>query len=63
MLTRTERNVALFKSWINPAISLMFVGTFTFAAGLLIWNVAFGDNPVATVMAQAIVRTTTLDSN
>jgi hypothetical protein len=63
MLTRTERNVALFRSWVNPIISLMFVGSFTFAACLLIWNVAFGENPVANAMAAAMVHRTTLEGN
>jgi hypothetical protein len=60
MLTRTQRKVALFRSWVNPFISLLFVGSFTFAACLLIWNVAFGQNPIANAMAKAIVEHTTL---
>lgn len=60
----TQRHVSIFRSWINPFLSLMFVGTFTFAACLLIWHAAFGENPVANMMATAIERSTQLpDSN
>ncbi|HVY72501.1 MAG TPA: hypothetical protein VG984_00390 [Candidatus Paceibacterota bacterium] len=59
----TQRNVSIFRSWINPAISLLFVGSFALGAGLLIWHAAFGENPIANAMAKTIIEHTTLEDN
>lgn len=59
----TQRNVSVFQSWISPALSLMFVGSFALGAGLIIWNVAFGQNPLANAMATAIEQRTVLSEN
>ena len=44
MPTQTQANI--FRSSVNSYISLVFVGVFAFAAGLMIWHAASGDNPV-----------------
>jgi hypothetical protein len=59
----SQRNVNIFKSWINPLISLMFVGSFSLGAFLIVYKVAFGENPVANAMAAAIERETHLPQN
>ncbi len=57
----SNRDASIFRAWINPVIGLAFVGAFTFGAGLILWNVAFGENPVANAMAAAIIRNTELE--
>ena len=58
MLTRG--NATILGSWVNPVISLLFVGSFALGAGLIIWHTAFGENPIANVMAAQIERETIL---
>ncbi len=57
------RKASIFRAWVNPAISLVFVGVFSTGAFLIVWNVAFGENPVATAMASAIEHRTTLPND
>lgn len=59
----SQRNVSVFKSWVNPVISLLFVGSFALGAFLIIYKVAFGENPVANAMASAIERETQLPND
>jgi hypothetical protein len=59
----SQRNVSIFKSWINPFISLMFVGSFSLGAFLIVYKVAFGENPIANAMATAIERDIQLSEN
>ncbi len=59
----TQRNVSIFQSWINPVISLLFVGSFALGAFLIVYKVAFGENPIANAMAAAMQRETVLPSD
>lgn len=60
MFELRQRGVNIFRSWVSPFISLMFVGSFALGAFLVVYNVAFGKNPVADVLASAIQRETVL---
>ncbi len=60
MFELTQRKADFFRSWINPFISLMFVGSFSLGAFLIVYNTAFGKNPIAEAFASAIERETTL---
>lgn len=59
----TQRHVDIFRSWVNPFLSLLFVGSFSVGAFLIIYDVAFGENPVANAMAAVMVERTTLDAH
>jgi hypothetical protein len=63
MLELRQRGVDIFRSWVNPFISLLFVGSFALGAFLIVYNVAFGKNPIADTFAAAIERETTLPGN
>ncbi len=39
---------------VNGILALLFVGTFTLGAWLIVWHAAFGQNPVADVIAAEI---------
>jgi hypothetical protein len=60
MFELRQRGVDIFRSWVNPFISLMFVGSFAFGAFLIVYDTAFGNNPVADAFAAAIERETVL---
>lgn len=47
-----EKSILL--SQVNFYISITFIGVFAFAAGLLIWHAATGQNPIADAMAQQL---------
>ena len=59
----SNRSASIFKAWVSPAISLVFIATFAGGAFLIVWKVAFNENPVANAMAQAIERDTVLPAN
>jgi hypothetical protein len=59
----SNRSATIFKAWINPVISLVFVGTFALGAFLIVWKVAFNENPIANALAQSIERDTVLSNN
>jgi hypothetical protein len=59
----SRRKASIFRAWINPGISLVFVSVFSLGAFLLVWNIAFGENPVANAMASAIERETVLPTD
>lgn len=42
-----ERNAGYFHQEVNSLISLVFIASFIFAAGLMIWSTFSGKNPVA----------------
>jgi hypothetical protein len=44
----------IWTSQVNLFLSVFFVGSFTFGAGLIIWQAYFGHNPMADVMYTAI---------
>lgn len=58
-----QRGVNIFRSWVNPVISLLFVGSFSLGAFLIVYHVAFGENPIANTLAAAIERETVLPNN
>ncbi|MBY0472741.1 hypothetical protein K2Q00_00435 [Patescibacteria group bacterium] len=60
MFELTQRKADIFRSWVNPVISLMFVGSFSLGAFLIVYNTAFGKNPIAEAFATALVQRTTL---
>jgi len=45
---------SMLRSNINGFLALLFVGTFSLGASLIIWHAAFGENPIADVMASQI---------
>lgn len=59
----SNRSASIFSAWINPVISLIFVASFASGAFLIVWKVAFNENPVANAMASAIERETVLPAN
>lgn len=38
---------SVWKSKVNTLLSFLFVGSFTLGALLIVWHVAFGNNPFA----------------
>lgn len=60
MFELRQRGVNVFRSWVNPFISLMFVGSFALGAFLIVYHVAFGKNPIADAFESAIQRETVL---
>ncbi len=42
-----QKDATYYHRDINSLISLVFIATFAFGAGLMIWNISFGENPVA----------------
>lgn len=41
----------IWSTQVNLFLSLMFVGSFTLGAGLIVWHTAFNANPVADLFA------------
>ena len=62
-LALTNRGASIFQAWVNPVISLLFVGAFALGAFLIVYKVAFGENPIANAMASAIERETVLPND
>ncbi len=60
MFELRQRSVDIFRSWVSPFISVLFVGSFALAAFLIIYNTAFGKNPVADALAATIEHSTVL---
>ncbi len=60
MLELRQRGVDVFRSWVNPLISLIFVGSFALGAFLIIYDTAFGKNPVAEALAATIEQSAVL---
>lgn len=60
MFEITQRKADFFRSWVSPFISLMFVGSFSLGAFLIVYNTAFGKNPIADAFTSAIEQRTTL---
>lgn len=56
----TQRQVNIFRSWISPFLSLLFVGSFSLGAFLIVYQVAIGENPIANAMATTMIERTTL---
>lgn len=50
----TSGEASLMQSNVNSFIALLFVGTVAFAAGLLIWHVATGINPIEKAIASQL---------
>jgi hypothetical protein len=46
---------AIFKAKVNGALALIFIASFTLGISLVVWNAAFGQNPVANAMAAYVV--------
>lgn len=51
----TLGQVQYFRANVNSFIGLFFVASFALMIGLIIWNAAFGHNPLADFIAQAMV--------
>ena len=49
---------SILRSNVNTVLALMFVGTFAFGAGLIIWHTALGTDPVEQAFAKTIVAET-----
>lgn len=45
---------------INSFIALLFVGSFSLAMWLVVWQVAFGENPIANAFAEIIFKESSL---
>lgn len=54
MITRGQ--AISLKSNINSVIALMFVGSFALMCGLMVWNSAFGENPVEKIFLAAAAK-------
>lgn|GEM_PF-3254649 len=63
MFELTQRKADIFRSWVNPFLSLMFVGSFALGAFLVVYDVAFGENPIANAMTRAIDQETILSDH
>ncbi|MDO8548180.1 MAG: hypothetical protein Q7R71_00710 [bacterium] len=42
---------SVLQSKVNGFLALLFVGSFTLAAWLIVWYAVFGENPIANAMA------------
>ncbi len=47
---------SIWDSQVNLFLSLFFVGSFTLGAGLILWHVAFGNNPIANAMSSYMLE-------
>jgi len=45
---------SILRSNVNGFLALVFVGSITLGAWLVIWHSAFGENPIANAMAAHI---------
>jgi len=47
-------NTTLLNARIHSFVALAFVGSFAAAMALMIWQAAFGQNPIANAMAKTL---------
>jgi hypothetical protein len=47
---------SIWRSNINTYLSILFIAAFACGAMLIIWHVAYGENPLANVMALYLVQ-------
>jgi len=46
----------IFRTRVNTIVGILFVGSFAFGAGLIIWHAAFGVNPVENVLYASLIE-------
>lgn len=56
MFELRQRGVDIFRSWVNPFLSILFVGSFALGAFLIVYDTAFGQNPVANAFASVVTQ-------
>lgn len=49
---------SIWQSRVNSFLGILFIGSFAFGAGLLIWHAAYGENPVANAFAAEMAAET-----
>ncbi len=49
----TTSQAEAFNTNINSYIALLFVGSFALGVGLVVWQAAVGDNPIADFMVKS----------
>ena len=47
-------NGNIWSSQVNLFLSLLFVGSFTFGAGLILWHAYFGNNPIVDILTASL---------
>jgi len=50
----TQGQATLLQSQIRSYIALALIGSFSIAMALMIWQAAFGQNPIANAMAKTL---------
>jgi hypothetical protein len=49
----TRGQTLSFRSNVNTYICLAFIFSFSLACGLVLWDAAFGDNPIANLLVSS----------